>query len=158
MGLIDYHRLPKRSWYWYRNEYRHIPPPEWPKEGTPVGLKLEAGQTTLAHVDGTDDTLLVATVVDAAGKPISNSAPVTLAIESGPASSPPARRSPSRPIPTSRSAMARRPSSFARITRYYGHPRHLGRFERRDPHDHVERRPGLCAGRDSPCSRANIIR
>jgi len=27
MGLVDYFRLPKRQWYWYRNEYLHIPPP-----------------------------------------------------------------------------------------------------------------------------------
>ena len=26
-GIIDYFRLPKRAWYWYRNEYAHIPPP-----------------------------------------------------------------------------------------------------------------------------------
>ena len=26
MGMIDYFRLPKRMWYWYRNEYLHIPP------------------------------------------------------------------------------------------------------------------------------------
>ena len=28
MGMIDYFRLPKRQWYWYRNEYKNIPPPE----------------------------------------------------------------------------------------------------------------------------------
>jgi len=84
MGLIDYFRLPKRSWYWYRNEYAKIPPPEWPRQGTPAALRLTADKTTLKGVDGTDDTQLVVTVLDAAGKPLSNSPAVTLAIESGP--------------------------------------------------------------------------
>jgi hypothetical protein len=84
MGLVDYQRLPKRAWYWYRNAYAHVPPPEWPQSGTPAGLKLEADKTTLARVDGTDDAHVVVTVVDAAGKPISNSVPVTLSVESGP--------------------------------------------------------------------------
>jgi len=84
MGLVDYQRLPKRAWYWYRNAYAHVPPPEWPKEGRPGGLKLDADKATLARVDGTDDAHVVVTVVDAAGKPISNSVPVTLTIESGP--------------------------------------------------------------------------
>ena len=30
LGIVDYFRLPKRSWYWYRNEYSHQAPPEWP--------------------------------------------------------------------------------------------------------------------------------
>lgn len=84
MGLVDYFRLPKRSWYWYRNAYAHLPPPEWPTSGTPAGLTLEADKTTLDRVDGTDDSHLVVTVVDASGRPISNSVPVTLTIESGP--------------------------------------------------------------------------
>jgi len=27
-GMIDYFRLPKRTWYWYRNAYRGVQPPE----------------------------------------------------------------------------------------------------------------------------------
>lgn len=84
MGLVDYFRLPKRAWYWYRNEYTRVAPPEWPQQGTAAGLSLTADKTTLERVDGTDDSHLVVTVVDATGKPISNSVPVTLAIESGP--------------------------------------------------------------------------
>jgi len=55
MGMIDYFRVPKRQWYWYRNEYRHILPPTWPVSGTPAALKLTADKTTLKSVDGTDD-------------------------------------------------------------------------------------------------------
>jgi hypothetical protein len=84
MGMVDYFRLPKRQWYWYRNEYRHIPPPEWPSSGTPAGLRLTADKTTLKSVDGTDDAQLIVTVVDAGGRALSDSPPVTLTIESGP--------------------------------------------------------------------------
>ena len=84
MGFVDYFRLPKRQWYWYRNEYKKIPPPEWPQTGTPAGLKLTADKTTLRSVDGTDDAWLMVTVVDKDGKALSNCPPVTLAIKSGP--------------------------------------------------------------------------
>jgi hypothetical protein len=84
MGMVDYFRLPKRMWYWYRNAYRNIPPPEWPRPGTPAGLTLTADKTTLKSVDGTDDTRVIATIVDSAGKQISNSPPVTLTVQSGP--------------------------------------------------------------------------
>jgi hypothetical protein len=84
MGFVDYFRLPKRQWYWYRNEYLHIPPPAWPGNGVPAALKLTTDKTTLKSVDGTDDAQLIVTVLDQAGLAISNCPPVTLAIESGP--------------------------------------------------------------------------
>jgi beta-galactosidase len=84
MGVVDYFRLPKRQWYWYRNEYLHISPPAWPVQGVPAGLKLTADKTTLNSVDGTDDTQIIVTVVDKDGNAINNCPPVTLAIESGP--------------------------------------------------------------------------
>ncbi len=83
-GVVDYFRLPKRQWYWYRNEYLHIPPPAWPSNGVPAGLKLTADKTTLKSVDGTDDAQLIVTVVDKDGKAINNCPPVTLTIASGP--------------------------------------------------------------------------
>ncbi len=84
MGLIDYFRLPKRSWYWYRNEYKHIPPPQWPNPGSPARLALTADKTTIHGTDATDDVQLIVTVLDDAGNHISNSPPVTLTLESGP--------------------------------------------------------------------------
>jgi hypothetical protein len=84
MGMIDYFRVPKRQWYWYRNEYRHIPPPAWPASGTPAALKLTADKTTLKSADGTDDAQLIVTVVDKNGRGLNNSPPVTLAVVSGP--------------------------------------------------------------------------
>ncbi len=84
MGMIDYFRLPKRMWYWYRNAYEHIPPPAWPTNGIPAGLKLTADTTTLKSADGTDDAQIIVTIVDKNGKAIDNCPPVTLSIESGP--------------------------------------------------------------------------
>ena len=84
MGMVDYFRLPKRQWYWYRNEYLHIPPPACPSNGIPAAVKLTTDKTTLDSADGTDDAQLIITVVDRNGTAISNCPPVTLAIESGP--------------------------------------------------------------------------
>jgi len=84
MGIVDYFRIPKRAWYWYRNEYAHVPAPEWPASGTPAALKLTTDQPTLQRADGTEDAQIMVTVVDQAGKAISNCPPVKLTIESGP--------------------------------------------------------------------------
>jgi hypothetical protein len=83
-GIVDYFRLPKRGWYWYRNALAKIPPPEWPVVGRPAGLKLTASSPVIAHADGTDDVQVIVTVVDAAGKQISNTPDVTLEVVSGP--------------------------------------------------------------------------
>jgi beta-galactosidase len=83
LGIVDYFRIPKRAWYWYRNEYAHIPPPEWPQPGTPAKLKLEADRYS-ASTDGDEDIKLLVTVLDINGKPISNNPPVELKIISGP--------------------------------------------------------------------------
>jgi len=91
MGLVDYARLPKRGWYWYRNAYRGIAPPAWPEPGKPAALRVTASSPVIRHADGTDDVQLVVTVVDAAGTPLSDSPPVRLALESGPGELPTGR-------------------------------------------------------------------
>jgi beta-galactosidase len=83
-GIVDYFRIPKRSYYWYRNAYAKVAPPTWPAAGTAAGLKLTSSTTALSAVDGTQDAWLLVTVVDASGKAISNNVPVTLTIKSGP--------------------------------------------------------------------------
>ena len=83
-GIIDNFRIPKRSYYWYRNAYAKVAPPTFPAAGTAAGLTLTSSTTTLSTVDGTQDAWLLVTVVDAGGKPISNNVPVTLTIKSGP--------------------------------------------------------------------------
>ena len=84
MGLVDYFRIPKRQWYWYRNEYAGIAPPSFPNPGTPAGLVLTPDRKGPIGTDGTDDVHLTVTVVDAAGNPVSNNVPVSLAVVSGP--------------------------------------------------------------------------
>jgi len=91
LGIVDYARLPKKAWYWYRNAYRGIAPPVWPQPGKPAALRLTSSAPLIRHADGTDDVQLVVTVVDAAGTPISNSPPVRLTIESGPGELPTGR-------------------------------------------------------------------
>jgi beta-galactosidase len=91
MGMVDYFRLPKRQWYWYRNAYRNIPPPAWPQSGTPAGLLLTTDQPFLKSADGTEDAQIIVTVVDRNGTPLSNSPPVTLTIQSGPGEFPTGR-------------------------------------------------------------------
>jgi hypothetical protein len=83
-GIVDYFRLPKRGWYWYRNALAGVAPPVWPVEGKAAGLKLTASSPVIAHADGTDDVQVIVTVVDAAGKQISNTPDVTLEVASGP--------------------------------------------------------------------------
>lgn len=91
MGVVDYSRLPKRSYYWFRNAYRGVAPPEWPKAGEPAALRLTSSSAVIEQADGTDDVHLIVTVVDAEGRALSNSPPVTLSIESGPGELPTGR-------------------------------------------------------------------
>jgi beta-galactosidase len=90
-GIVDYFRLPKRGWYWYRNALAGVAPPVWPVEGKAAGLKLTASSPVIAHADGTDDVQVIVTVVDAAGKQISNTPDVTLEVVSGPGEFPTGR-------------------------------------------------------------------
>lgn len=83
MGIVDYFRIPKRSWYWYRNEYTQVAPPVWPVEGIPAQLKLEATKTANILTDGTDDVLLTVSVLDETGRLLSNSPSVHLKLISG---------------------------------------------------------------------------
>jgi len=90
-GLVDYFRIPKRSWYWYRDTLLQIPPPAWPQPGTPARLSLTADKTTIHGTDATDDSQLLVTVEDQNGLPLSNSPPVTFTIVSGPGEFPTGR-------------------------------------------------------------------
>lgn len=91
MGIVDYFRLPKRGWYWYRNAYKGIAPPVWPVGGTATQLGLAVDKTTLSAVDGTDDAQVVISVLDSSGNRLTNSPPVTLTIDSGPGEFPTGR-------------------------------------------------------------------
>lgn len=91
MGIVDYFRIPKRSWYWYRNEYAGIAPPEWPGKGNPVCLKLKSSKIRGVKTDGTDDVQLWLTVCDASGKAVSSTPAVDLKVISGPGEFPTGR-------------------------------------------------------------------
>lgn len=91
MGIVDFFRIPKRSWYWYRNYFRGIAPPEWPVEGTPKSLKLFADKTTIEGTDATDDVHVNVKVIGDNGKHISNSPDITLTVISGPGEFPTGR-------------------------------------------------------------------
>ncbi|GAA0301033.1 glycoside hydrolase family 2 TIM barrel-domain containing protein [Sphingomonas oligophenolica] len=91
MGMIDYFRLPKRQYYWYRNAYAGVAPPAPSVAGTPAALRISTSSPTIARADGTDDVQVIVSVVDALGRRLSNSPPVRLVIESGPGELPTGR-------------------------------------------------------------------
>lgn len=91
MGIVDYFRLPKRSWYWYRKEYSGVKPPEWPRQGVPAQLSLVASKVSKIATDGTDDVQLVVSVCDKEGKALSDTPTVTLKVVSGPGEFPTGR-------------------------------------------------------------------
>lgn len=90
MGIVDYARIPKRSYYWYRNEYMGAAAPPERMEGTAAAIQLTADKTVVAN-DGTDDTHLLVSIVDKNGVGLSNSPEVKLTIESGPGEFPTGR-------------------------------------------------------------------
>ena len=91
MGIVDYFRIPKRSWYWYRNEYAQVAPPAYPVEGVPAQLRIEATQTDSVLTDGTDDVHLLVTVRDAEGRLLKDAPSVRLQVISGPGEFPTGR-------------------------------------------------------------------
>ena len=91
MGIVDYFRIPKRSWYWYRNEFTGVAHPEWAVEGQPYLLKLEASKYKGVKTDGTDDVYLKVIVCDEYGKHVSSAPTVNLKVISGPGEFPTGR-------------------------------------------------------------------
>jgi beta-galactosidase len=97
MGMVDYYRLPKDQWYWYRaNKAKwsgttNIADPtpvarEQSTNATATSMTLEAGRhsSTTITDDGTTDTQLVVTMRNASGAWVNNSRAVTLTVTSGP--------------------------------------------------------------------------
>lgn len=91
MGFIDYFRLPKRQYFWYRNTYAGVPPPAWPAAGKPAQLQLTTSQNVIRGTQGLDDAQIVVTVQDESGRALSNSPDVTFTIVSGPGQFPTGR-------------------------------------------------------------------
>ncbi len=91
MGIVDYFRIPKRAYYWYRNYLAHQAPPTWPIEGKPARLRLTASKTQDVKTDGTDDVWLLVEVLDANGHVVTATPDVVLTIVSGPGELPTGR-------------------------------------------------------------------
>ncbi len=84
MGIVDYFRIPKRSWYWYKNEFAKEAPPAWPKQGTATNIALVSDNTVINSCNGQDDVHIMAQLVDHNGHAINTEAPITFEIISGP--------------------------------------------------------------------------
>lgn len=84
MGIVDYFRVPKRAFFWYREQYAGVAAPAWPVDGKPAKIELTSDKPTITAADGTDDVQLSIRLLDSSGKPVSNSQPVTLTVISGP--------------------------------------------------------------------------
>jgi beta-galactosidase len=97
MGMVDYYRLPKDQWYWYRankanwSGLTNIADPtpvarEQPTSGTATAMTLQAGRysSTTITDDGTTDTQLVVTMRNASGAWVNDTRTVTLTVTSGP--------------------------------------------------------------------------
>ena len=82
-GVVDYHRLPKSSYYVMREQATGIPVPATAKGGTPALLGLSADKLVVKD-DGTDDTQLIVALLDKDGNRIANNVPVSFKIISGP--------------------------------------------------------------------------
>lgn len=82
-GVIDYHRLPKKSFYQAREKALGIPMPAIPQGGTPALLGLSADKLVVTD-DGTDDTQLIVALLDKDGNRIANNVPVSFKVISGP--------------------------------------------------------------------------
>lgn len=91
MGAVDYFRIPKRQYLWYRTNYAGAPEPEWPGDRPAAELKLTADSSRIAPADGTSDVHLLVTVLDAEGKRTSQCPEVRLAVLSGPGEFPTGR-------------------------------------------------------------------
>ncbi|MFD0817490.1 cellulose binding domain-containing protein [Micromonospora zhanjiangensis] len=97
MGMIDFYRLPKNQWYWYRaNKSRWSsltnladPTPvarEQSISGTATAMTLEVGRNSSRTItdDGSTDTQLVVTMRNGSGAWVNNTRAVTLTVTSGP--------------------------------------------------------------------------
>ncbi len=97
MGIVDYYRLPKRAWHWYREHNRRIAPPVWPQSGRAARLHAAVDREVIHGTDAIEDSHVIVRVLDKQGRPVSNSPSVTLRIESGPGEFPTGREITFRP-------------------------------------------------------------
>ena len=81
-GIVNYFRVPRRPYYWYREKLRSIPRPEFPESGTAVSIAVHADEATIP-TDGTGDTKLTATLHDSAGRHVDDKREITFTVVEG---------------------------------------------------------------------------
>ena len=86
MGMIDYFRLPKNLWYWYRQHQGDGSAPETSTSGTATHMDVTASADspkTLTN-DGKTDAQIIVTMKDADGNWVNDTRDVTLKVTDGP--------------------------------------------------------------------------
>ncbi|KAB7790375.1 glycosyl hydrolase family 95 catalytic domain-containing protein [Bifidobacterium leontopitheci] len=86
MGMIDYFRLPKNLWYWYRETQGDGSKPEVSKSGTATHMDVTTSADspkTLTN-DGKTDAQVIVTMKDADGNWVNDNRVVTLKVTDGP--------------------------------------------------------------------------
>ncbi|WP_335991440.1 glycoside hydrolase family 2 protein [Glycomyces sp. MUSA5-2] len=81
-GLIDYYRLPRRPWHWYRERLLGIAPPAFPPPGEAAAMRLRA-DTGEIPTDGTGDAQLIVEFLDTDGERVAAERSVTLTVVEG---------------------------------------------------------------------------
>lgn len=81
-GLVDYFRMPRRPYYWYREKLRGIAPPTFPEPGTAVALRLSSDAEEMP-TDGTGDVRLEVELLDSGGTRVADDREVTLTVVEG---------------------------------------------------------------------------
>lgn len=86
MGMIDYFRLPKNLWYWYRETQGDGSKPEVSKSGTATHMEVteSADSPKTLTNDGKSDAQIIVTMKDADGNWVSDNREVTLKVTDGP--------------------------------------------------------------------------
>lgn len=84
MGIVDYFRIPKRSWYWYRQHYTGVAPMPETIDGVPARIKVSVSKEKQVRTDGTDDVFILAEIVDEHENALSQSPAVEMKVVSGP--------------------------------------------------------------------------
>ncbi|WP_442795958.1 glycoside hydrolase family 2 TIM barrel-domain containing protein [Pelobium manganitolerans] len=91
MGIVDYFRIPKQAYYWYRQAYTGATPPKPHQSGIAAGLKLVADRTVVESINGTEDVQLLVSVLDEQGNILNNTPSVKFSVVSGPGEFPTGR-------------------------------------------------------------------
>jgi len=91
MGIIDYFRIPKNSWYWYRQHNNRIPPAPSAVTSRPAKLYLSTDRRVIHGSDAIEDSHILIRVLDADGRLCDAAPTVKLSIVSGPGELPTGR-------------------------------------------------------------------